>query len=65
MNHTLFWENLAPKGKTEFPTSGVLKEAVRERFGGLEEMKKEVGGITVGVQGSGWGWLGFNKATGQ
>ncbi len=65
VNHTLFWENLTSKGNSEFPTSGPLKEAVDARFGDLEGMKKEVSAMTVAVQGSGWGWLGFDAKTGE
>ena len=65
LNHTLFWENLCAKGSSEFPTSGPLADAVKERFGGLDEMKAELGAMTVGVQGSGWGWLGFDAKTGE
>lgn len=65
LNHTLFWENLCAKGSSEFPTSGPLADAVKARFGGVDEMKAELGAITVGVQGSGWGWLGFDAKTGR
>ena len=67
LNHSLFWENLAPKESQEavFPEKGVLKEAVAERFGSVEAMKKEVSAACVGVQGSGWGWLGYHAGTGE
>jgi len=65
LNHTLFWENLCPKDASAFPAAGPLKEAVDARFGGFEGMKKEVSAMTVAVQGSGWGWLGFNAKTGR
>ena len=65
VNHTLFWENLCSKDASSFPSGGALKEAVDERFGSVEEMKKELGAKSIGVQGSGWGWLGYNAATGE
>ncbi|KAL3789017.1 hypothetical protein HJC23_008164 [Cyclotella cryptica] len=67
VNHTLFWENLCPKDSaaSEFPSSGALKDAVEERFGSFENMKKEVSALSIGVQGSGWGWLGYNAGTGR
>lgn len=65
INHTLFWENLTSKDKSEFPSSGVLKEAVDARFGGVDQMKNDLGAKSIGVQGSGWGWLGYNAATGE
>ncbi|KAL3778127.1 hypothetical protein ACHAWO_008079 [Cyclotella atomus] len=64
INHTLFWENLTSKGSSEFPSSGALKEAVEARFGSVDEMKKDLGAKSIGVQGSGWGWLGYNAASG-
>lgn len=65
VNHTLFWENLCAKGSSAFPSSGPLKDAIEARFGDYEAMKKEVSAMTVGVQGSGWGWLGYDPKTGE
>jgi len=62
LNHSIFWKNLTPK-KTE--VSGDLKKAICERFGDFETFKKELSTQTVAIQGSGWGWLGFNKKTCQ
>ena len=64
LNHTLFWENLAPKGSTEVK-DGPLKDALMASFCGLEEMKKQMTATTVAVQGSGWGWLGYNPKTSE
>ena len=64
LNHTLFWENLCAKGSSAFPTSGPLTDAVAARFGDVETMKKEMSALCVGVQGSGWGWLGYDAKTG-
>jgi len=67
LNHSLFWENLCPKGSSssEFPVSGALRDAVCARFGSVEKMKEVVGGKTIGVLGSGWGWLGYDPKTGR
>jgi Fe-Mn family superoxide dismutase len=62
LNHTLFWENLSPS-KTS--PSGTLETAIRECFGDFEKMKAEMTAKTVAVQGSGWGWLGYNPSTGR
>jgi len=35
----------------------------RAQFGSFEAMKTQLSGSTVAVQGSGWGWLGYDKAT--
>jgi Fe-Mn family superoxide dismutase len=65
INHTLFWENLCPKDNSEFPSGGVLKTAVEERFGSVEKLKKELSDKSIAVQGSGWGWLGYDVSTGK
>lgn len=55
----LFWKNLAPTGseETKFPTSGALAEQVKKDFGGLDGLKEQLTAQTLGIQGSGWGWL--------
>mmetsp|Transcript_3434 Transcript_3434/g.7091 ORF Transcript_3434/g.7091 Transcript_3434/m.7091 type:complete len:240 (-) Transcript_3434:1982-2701(-) len=58
VNHTLFWENLAPE--SSFPTGGPLEAAVVARFGSYEAMVEEVSAKTIAVQGSGWGWLTYD-----
>jgi len=60
LNHTLFWENLAPKESTKVKQGSDLYEALEVSFGGVEEMKKKMSAASIAVQGSGWGWLGFN-----
>jgi len=65
LNHTLFWENLCAKGSSEFPSSGALKDAVDARFGDFDTMKKDLSAMTIAVQGSGWGWLGYDTNTGR
>lgn len=66
LNHTLFWENLAPKnqGGGE-PPSGALSKAIETRYGGLEKFKGEFNKALAGVQGSGWAWLVKDKTTGD
>ncbi|XP_013140895.1 PREDICTED: superoxide dismutase [Mn], mitochondrial isoform X1 [Papilio polytes] len=58
VNHSILWCNLSPC-KTE-PSCTFLK-AVTQDFGSLENMKNQLAAASVGVQGSGWGWLGYNK----
>lgn len=62
INHTLFWENLAPDSSAP---SGDLADAINSSFGDFESMKAEMSAKSVAVQGSGWGWLGYNKSTGR
>lgn len=66
LNHTLFWENLAPKqsGGGE-PPSGALGKAIDETYGSLEEMMKKFNTALAGIQGSGWAWLVKDSQTGQ
>lgn len=63
INHSIFWTNLAPKGKGggEAP-SGPLADAIMKDFGSLDKLKETMTAKTVAVQGSGWGWLGYNKS---
>ncbi|OAX38212.1 manganese and iron superoxide dismutase [Rhizopogon vinicolor AM-OR11-026] len=64
INHTLFWKNLSPVnadgGKL---TDGPLKKAIERDFGSVETFKKSFNAATAAIQGSGWGWLGYNSAS--
>ncbi|KAK7887516.1 Superoxide dismutase [Mn], mitochondrial [Exophiala xenobiotica] len=66
VNHTLFWENLAPKnsGGGE-PPSGELAKSIDTTYGGLEDMKKKFNTALAGIQGSGWAWLVKDTQTGN
>lgn len=65
INHSLFWENLAPKsaGGGE-PPSGKLGTAIEQAYGGLEGLKKVMNAKLAGIQGSGWAWLVEDTETG-
>lgn len=63
INHTIFWTNLAPQnngGGT--PPQGKLGEAIQRDFGSLEKLIEVMSAKTVAIQGSGWGWLGYDKS---
>lgn len=45
--------------------AGELMEAIKRDFGSFEKMKEKMSAATVAVQGSGWGWLGYNKDSGR
>ncbi|KAG8628307.1 hypothetical protein KVT40_004180 [Elsinoe batatas] len=66
INHSLFWENLAPKnaGGGE-PPSGALAKSIDEHFGSLEGMKEKFNAALAGIQGSGWAWLVQDTQTGK
>ncbi len=57
--HSLFWENMAPAGKTGTPSKG-LQAAIDASFGSLEAMKGHMSAAAKSVEGSGWGILGYN-----
>jgi hypothetical protein len=40
-----------------------LEEAIKRDFSSLDNLKAQLSAISVGIQGSGWGWLGYNKQT--
>jgi len=59
INHTIFWKNLSPKGGGQ--PQGELLEAISKQFGSFDKFKTLMTESAVGVQGSGWAWLGYNK----
>merc|ERR1712000_714456 len=65
INHSLFWENLAPNGKGGGgePT-GKLLTAINEDFGSFDNLKKQTNTALAGIQGSGWAWLVKDKSSG-
>lgn len=66
LNHTLFWENLAPsKAGGGEPPSGALAQAIDSTYGSLDEFKNKMNTALAGIQGSGWAWLVKDKQTGQ
>ncbi|KAL1918135.1 uncharacterized protein VTP21DRAFT_3401 [Calcarisporiella thermophila] len=64
INHSLFWKNLAPskQGGGE-PPKGELLKKIEFQYGSLQQFIEKFNTTTAAVQGSGWGWLGFNKQT--
>lgn len=66
INHSIFWTNLAPVnqggGK---PPEGMLAAAINQEFGSLEKFIETFSAKAIAIQGSGWAWLGFNKAKGR
>ncbi|KAG9013560.1 hypothetical protein FRB90_005915 [Tulasnella sp. 427] len=67
INHSLFWKNLSPipskGGKGGVLSDGPLKKAIEADFGSVDNLKNELNTQTAAIQGSGWGWLGYNKKT--
>jgi Fe-Mn family superoxide dismutase len=62
VNHSVFWTNLAPVGKGGGePPKGDLAKAIESKFGSLDGLIEKLSHSSVAIQGSGWGWLGFDK----
>ena len=60
--HTIFWTNLTNK-KSE-PTGGLLKQ-IEKDFGTYEKLKLLISKTSKGVDGNGWGILGYQPYTGK
>ena len=60
INHSIFWQNLCPTNQSGEPSSDLMS-AIQKDFGSLDNLKEKLSASTVAVQGSGWGWLGYNK----
>lgn len=66
INHSIFWTNLAPQGKGGGGSpSGELAKAIDRDFGSLQNFIEQFSAKAVAIQGSGWCWLGLNKAKGK
>jgi len=62
INHSIFWTVLAPisQGGGQGP-KGHVAQLIDRDFGSFEAFKEKLSAASIGVQGSGWGWLGYNK----
>lgn len=60
INHTIFWNNLSPNGGE---LGGKLLEDIQSSFPSVDVMKERLSAAAIGVQGSGWAWLGYCKAS--
>ena len=64
VNHEFFWESLAPMsegGGVAPAADSELGKLMTKCFGSQEDFVKNFSASTIGVQGSGWGWLAYNK----
>jgi Fe-Mn family superoxide dismutase len=61
--HSIFWRNLSPDGGDR--PDGELADAITEHFGSFESFSKRLSAATTGVQGSGWGVLGYEPVSGR
>ncbi|XP_053686144.1 superoxide dismutase [Mn], mitochondrial-like [Sabethes cyaneus] len=58
INHSLFWENLTPKCTAP---SKALESAVKHAFYSMEDFRQQMEASALGIYGSGWVWLGWQK----
>ena len=58
LNHTLFWEVMAPNGAKA--PSGDLLAAIESAFGSVDEFKTKFSTAAKTRFGSGWAWLAVN-----
>ncbi|CAD6442050.1 3491e6cd-c662-4b9a-8611-2db4344a16ed [Sclerotinia trifoliorum] len=66
LNHSLFWENLAPrKNGGGGEPAGTLKAAIETTYGDFSSFKTKFNSALAGIQGSGWAWLVKDNETGQ
>ena len=62
LNHEVFWDSMCPQADSQRPTSGPLFDAIVREYGDIENMLDIFNRKTVGVKGSGWGWLVYNSS---
>jgi len=60
INHSIFWTNLCAKTGGGEPPRGDLLDAIKRDFGSFKAFQEQMSAASVAVQGSGWGWLGYN-----
>ena len=66
LNHEFFWDNLCPVSESKVPAEGSdLSNAINASFGSLDKFIAHFSANTAAVQGSGWGWLAYNKNSGD
>jgi len=66
LNHALFWQNLEPAGSdnAKVDAAPTLAAEIDKTWGGFDAFKKAFSAALLGIQGSGWGWLIKEDATG-
>ncbi len=61
INHSIFWTILCPEKESQQKPQGALASAIDKDFGSFEAFQEKFNAQTIAIQGSGWGWLGYNK----
>lgn len=57
VNHTLFWQWMAPAGSGPDAPAGKLAESIQASFGGLADFQRAFSDAATKRFGSGWAWL--------
>ena len=61
INHSIFWTLLTTPNKSELSPQSPLAKQIARDFGSFDQFKEKFNTTTTAIQGSGWGWLGYNK----
>lgn len=62
VNHSIFWTILGPVASSGGGPKGALKQMIERDFGSLDACKEKFNAMASGIQGSGWGWIGYNPS---
>jgi len=60
-NHEFLWESMSPNGGKK--PDGRIKELVESRYGHIDLFKKDFRSAALGLFGSGWVWLVFDRSS--
>ncbi len=64
INHSLFWKMLRPPVQNNAPSDAFMEQLNRQfSLSSLKDFQKLFNAKSLGIQGSGWGWLCWNKET--
>ncbi len=65
INHTLFWQGMAPNKNQGGNPTGTLAKAIIRDFGSIEKFNWQFKAAAKSVEGSGWGWLVYEPMSKQ
>ncbi len=66
LNHEFFWETLAPikeGGGAKPDKDSDLRKMIEAEWGTIEKFQAHFNAVSTSIQGSGWGWLLYNKGS--
>ncbi|OMJ08066.1 Superoxide dismutase [Mn], mitochondrial [Smittium culicis] len=74
LNHTFLWKVVTPLAAAQRADpaatatalqAGTLRSHIEKSFGSIDGLIANMNAQTAAIQGSGWGWLAVNKASGN